>query len=507
MDAKKLTDLIASEIEGAPEDTAVVLLKLAIDREFPCDSEDYLLLVNTAIAYLQYDKFRKALIMLGGLDTTLTVFLESYTRFDQPSLDTSHPEEDDAKLLSQMRTNLNHVLSDVSDLSEFREAVLVVSPFTSSLRRWLSSPQVQLQVCACVMLANLARTDEACEQFVHTSQVYKPLVSILEVATDPAVLHAALGFLKNLSLLRKNREQIGNTGLFQTLPRLWHLDTLPDIQKTSISLARVLIGDTYQNVRRICKPLSDDVDSPANMRTNLSFLIALFDRTDVEMVKMEISRLITAICRVFETTKGHSSDITEDTRRRFFAKHPDFGRPLSFMVSQTKWPVVRSEGWFVFALMARYPDGAQLISDMLNDVSVFQPLVELLTGKDLLEIRSSTTSSLQASSPGSYALGAPTPGTSAAEPHAQAAEMARGDRQNALVLVSEMLKNRGTQMAVMRRTLFEDLLRGGSEIVMSYREGKPEWGAGVSELGEGERKIRAGLNLQEASGEAFKELG
>jgi hypothetical protein len=70
-----------------------------------------------------------------------------------------------------------------------------------------------------------------------------------------------------------------------------------------------------------------------------------------------------------------------------------------------------------------------------------------------------------------------------------------------------MLKNRGTQMAVMRRTLFEDLLRGGSEIVMSYREGKPEWGAGVSELGEGERKIRAGLNLQEASGEAFKELG
>jgi hypothetical protein len=498
-------------LELAPDYTARALLKLAADRESPVDMDDFIALVNTAVTYLQHERFQKALLAQGAMDGTLAVLVDSYTRFDShPSIGSSDHEE--AKALQQMRSNFNQVLSDVSALPEFGETCPVTSPFTSSLRRWLLSPQIGLQVCACIMLGNLARSDTACEEFVHVSRVHIPLITIITDAADSQLLHAALGFLKNLALPAKNKEVLGESGLFDVLPRLWALDTLQQIQFSSISLARQLTIGTHENVRKVCRRLSEDKDSPAYSRTNLSLLIALFERTDVEPIKMEIARLLTSVCRVFNSTGpgGGSNRSPEELKRvriSFFERHPDVGRPLSFMVSQTKWPVVRSEGWFVFALMARYPEGAKCISDLLHDVAVFKQLVEMVTGKKLIDyvpnnlvgsnppgistipststpispdsttpLTSLPTSSL--SPPMANPLLSLSPETP--QPHAQAAEMARIDRENALVLISEMLKNRGAEMALMRRTLFEELLRGGSELVLSYREAKPGSGEALA---------------------------
>ena len=492
----------------ALENTAIVLLRLSADREHPIDMDDFIALVNTAVAYLQHNKFQQALIAQGALDTTLTVLLDSYTRFDShPSIGTpstsSSPDQDDARILSEMRSNLNQVLSDVSALPEFKEAVPIVSPFSSSLRRWLSSPQLQLQVCACIMLGNLARSDEACEEFVHTSQVHKPLIAVLTSATNSQVLHAALGFLKNLALPPKNKALIGEEGIFEVLPRLWLLDTLQQIQFSSISLARQLILGTFNNVRKLVSRLSDDKDSPAHIRSNLSLLIALFDRTDVEPIKMEISRLITAVCRVFNTLKDRSPEEMERIRKKFFTMHPDVGRPLGFMVSQSKWPVVRSEGWFVFALLARHPEGAQCISDLMQDVAVFQPLVEILTGKRLLDNKStlSPRSEISALSP-SEAAGRVSGSSwdsqtleSAKSPRSGPdAELEKIDKENALVLISELLKNRGSEMALMRRTLFEDLLKGGSELTMNYKGSSPKLGTNGKE-----HRHNVGLSLQQVA--------
>lgn len=481
----KLFSLLAlqpSELELAPENTAVVLLKIVVNRESPIDMEDYISLINAAIAYLQHVKFQQAIISHGALRVILGTLLHSYTRFDaQPSIGETSPDEEDAKALQQMRSSLNQVLSDVSALPEFQVAIPVTSAISATIRRWLSSPQLQLQVCACIMLGNLARSDAACEEFVHISKIHIPLIAILKDTNDSQLLHAALGFLKNLALPIKNKEPLGDAGIFDVLPRLWLLDTLQQIQFSSISLTRQLINNTYENVRKVCHRLSEDKDSPANMRSKLSLLIALFERTDVEPIKMEIARLITAVCRVYNSLHSKSLEDMERIRKKFFTMHPDVGRPLSFMVSQTKWPVVRSEGWFVFALMARYPDGAQCISDMMQDVTVFQPLVELLTGKTLVEYgisspgSSPSGGSLLTSSPSGISnISSPSDSQTpeSVKPHAQADEMARIDRENALVLISELLKNRGSEMAVMRRTLFEDLLKGGGNLVLSYREGK-----------------------------------
>lgn len=457
----------------------------AYSKEHASKMEDFIGFVNLAVAYLQHVKFQRGLIAHGALDATLTVLVNSYTRFDAHPVTEGPivPDEEEAEVLQLMRSGLNQALSDVSALPEFKEAVPVVSPFSSSLRRWLSSPQLQLQVCACIMLGNLARSDAACEEFVQTCAVHKPLVTVITNASDPQLLHAALGFLKNLALPPKNKEAIADTGIYDVLPRLWLLDASQQIQFTSISLARQLVNGTWENVRRLCEALSSDHDSPAHMRSKLSLLIGLFDRTDLEPIKMEIARLITAVCREYNALKDRTEERNEKTRKKFFAMHPDVGRPLGFMVSQDKWPVVRSEGWFVFALMARFPEGAQCINDLLQDVAVFQPLVYLLTGKNLVDYDptlptsptlstsgtspAETTSDLSSSSPLTFQ----TPESVKAD--TQAAEMARIDRQNALVLVSELLKNRGTEMAVMRKTLFEDLLKGGANTLLANQEEIP----------------------------------
>ncbi len=492
----------------------MVLLRIAavVDKKHSVtDMGDFVALVNTAAAYLQYEKFQKALIALGAVDTILAVLVDSYTRFDShPSM--GEPDEDDAKSLIELRSNLNQVLSDISALPEFKAAYPVISPLTMSLRRWLLSPQLQLQVCACIMLGNLARSDEACEEFVQTCQVHQPLISILKDANNSQLLHAALGFLKNLALPAKNKETLGNAGLFDVLPRLWALDTLQQIQFSSIALARQLTIGTFENVRNVCKRLSQDEGSPANIRTKLSLLIALFERTDAEPVKMEIARLIASVTRVFTTYTGRTPEQMTKIRIKFFRLHPDVGRPLSFMVSQTKWPVVRSEGWFVFAIMARFPEGAQCISDLMHDVSVFQPLVQILTGKDIIEFKSPASSS-PVTTPSDSSGPSPTysgPNTGyeaktpeSVQPNAQAAEMERIDRENALVLVSELLKNRGKDMAVMRRALFEDLLKGGGELVLSYKELSPTWGGRPVPK---DQRHSASKNLQQVIEESSGEL-
>lgn len=477
----------ASEFELAPDNTAFLFLKIAAySKQNAADMDDFISVVNLAVAYLQDVKFQRGLIVHGELDLSLTVLVNSYTRFDSQPLtgDSELQDEDEAKALQQMRSSLNQALSDVSALPEFKDAVPVVSSFSSSLRRWLSSPQLQLQVCACIMLGNLARSDAACEEFVHTCAVHKPLVTVLTNATDPQLLHAALGFLKNLALPAKNKEAIGDAGIFDVLPRLWLLDSSQQIQFSSVSLARQLINGTFENVRRVCRALSRDKDSPAHMRSKLTLLIALYDRTDVEPIKMEIARLITAVCRVFNTLKGRTEERMDYTRRKFFEMHPDIGRPLSFMITQNKWPVVRSEGWFVFALMSRYPEGAQCIGDLMHDVEVFQPLVFLLTGKSLIDYKPERVSSgdgsvsTPADTPAAASdivdsslpqLDLPTP--ESVKSDTQAAEMARIDRQNALVLVSELLRNRGDEMAVVRKTLLEDLLRGGANAHLAATAG------------------------------------
>jgi hypothetical protein len=117
------------------------------------------------------------------------------------------------------------------------------------------------------------------------------------------------------------------------------------------------------------------------------------------------------------------------------------------MVGQTKWPLIRSEGWFAFALMARHPEGAAIVSHALHNADVFRVLLETVTGKQfslgmLGEVNENTLFEAALPVEVTARTEAPDENEDARDRQKKASEeqMARMDRENALVLVNELLK-------------------------------------------------------------------
>lgn len=116
--------------------------------------------------------------------------------------------------------------------------------------------------------------------------------------------------------------------------------------------------------------------------------------------------------------------------------HANVATPLATMVTQSRWPVVRSEGWFAFALMARSPEGSAAINDVLHQVEVFGALVETVTGQSIALSTGSASTAIEEHddflTPESARTGRGTE---------QEREMQRRNRENAMVLINELLKN------------------------------------------------------------------
>lgn len=369
-----------------------------------------------------------------------------------------------------MRNSLNQVLSDISALSEFTEICPIFSRFSTTLQQWLIAPcaRPQLQVCSCVMLGNLARCDTTCIKFVQTLQLHKPLITIASKEITSQILHASLGFLKNLAIPIENKTSIGEEGIFPVLSRVLALDNIPQVQFSAVSLARQLTIGTFENVHRLLHE-----KSPMNSETTFSSLCSLFIKTDDEPIKMEIARLTTSICRVLYSQTETCQELTESTRVQFFQIHPDIGNHLRFVVSQSKWPTVRSEGWFILALISRFADSTKTIIQLLQNSNFFELLTQIVIGDlavgTLLNPTVSTSSS-EVLATSDYLDLNPEP----IKPHVKAAQMARLDRENALVFVNEILKSSSKDIPVAQNVKLKELLKRGGEILMNQSKEKTE---------------------------------
>ncbi|KAI9789307.1 MAG: hypothetical protein M1833_002431 [Piccolia ochrophora] len=458
-----------------PDDTVVWLLGLASEPD--TDLDDFVALVNLVVAYLADERFQRHLLIDRYLEKVLAVLVGSYSRTSTPEtsapttpsasapdISDPPPTSEAEQLLSPMRNALNHVLSDISALPEFAYAYPLESPLVGSLRLWLSVSQPALQVCACIMLGNLARSDEVCSIMVQNFNIHEPLIKSLSETADPQVLHAVASFLKNLSLMPTNKDCIGKAGIIEAMSRLWSMETLPQVQYSGAALARQVVNGSYSNVLRLLTPLSMDPDSPAHSRTYLSVLLRLCEKTDQESTTMEIARLVTAVCRTLSSAKPSvAPQEVERTQLRLFGLHADVARPLCNLVLQSKWPVLRSEGWFAFALMAGSEQGAAAVGDVFDNVDVFRALVDVVTGQQTREEEEGVEGPENA-----VARESSEAGSASEDP--KAAEMKKIDRDNGRVLISKLLENRGEEMTTMRKRAFEDLLQGRAYIHRSFSQ-------------------------------------
>ncbi|MCJ1410739.1 hypothetical protein MMC19_004825 [Ptychographa xylographoides] len=236
------------------------------------------------------------------------------------------------------------------------------------------------------------------------------------------------------------------------MARFWTVELMPQLTYAAVSLGRQVINGSILNISKLLTSLSLDEESPASSKTYLSLMFSLFDKSDDPTVKVEIGRIVAAILRCLCASEPLPNPSHRDSLlHRLYQLHPDVAQPLAMMVTQARWPIIRSEGWFALALMARSVEGSAAVDSILQQVEVFGGLEASIRGQSSLL---TTNLSESYSDPGSPDL---SEGRTTSE---RRADMQTKDRENAMVMVSEILRNRGQNMSEVRRSVFEDLLNG-----------------------------------------------
>ncbi|RYP20319.1 hypothetical protein DL765_002882 [Monosporascus sp. GIB2] len=500
----KLLGLVANQ-EPEPDlahlDTPFILLSLATRQESAPDPDDFLGQSTVALAYLAHSQFQDSFLKMPDAVPLLLRVLERACR---ELNDAASTDEELGTRLRRARSVFAQVLADLSAHPAFAAAcgASLDGPEAQTLRGWLASPNAQLRSAACLALGNVARSDAACVSLLAgsaTEGVQGPLVAILAdpaSAADAQLLHAALGFLKNLAIPARNKEVLGDAGLLdapELLPRIWRLAAQPQVQFAAVSLARLLLVNCPANVRRMVR--ARPIPSPAadagggQSQTQLQALLSVFSTTDQEPTKTEAARAALTVCRfahthtaaVFqapgEAQEGNGSSGPDSRLAEFYDSHAgQLEGALVFLGSQKKFPPLRSELWFVLALMARSAAArAGVVAGLLRNREVLEALAEAVTGrKDVLEGQEGRDGT--ASQPASdHGTGGGIGGMSelGLEPRQvdpkQTASMAKVDRENGLVLISELVGNLPDQSGSIPLDVLRRILKDGGNLVLASK--------------------------------------
>ncbi|RAO73773.1 uncharacterized protein BHQ10_009785 [Talaromyces amestolkiae] len=418
----------AEGIENSPDGTIVLMMNIALQED--TTFAQYTCLVTCLAQYLQTERFQTASIRHKLVEHIISVLERSFT------IEVDESVSEDVQLLNQLRLKLNQTLGDISALPTFLETYPIGSPLIDTLQSWLTQRQETLQICACVVLGNVARTDEICQLMIDQLNIHRALIHNLNNNTIGGVLHASLGFLKNLSIAESNREKLGDAGIIPAVSKIWTYDTVPQVQLAATSVTRLVIASNIKNISRLLTSLSSDPDSPAHSRTYLSMLLSLCGRTDTAPIKTEIGRIICSICRTLLSRKD-AADVDDETPAllyRLFDLHKDIARPVGAMITQTEWPVVRSEGWFALALMASHDRGCPAVVDCLIDTDIYTQVEKSL---DVTDDES-------------------TPATEAVATNEQLQR--KGDRDNLVIMVKELLSRDPESLPKVKKDRLRELM-------------------------------------------------
>ena len=430
----------------SPDNAVEVLLRAATKSNLEVD--DCVSLVDSAVAHLKVERHQQYIISNNLSDIPLTFLVRSY--FPEATLSGSNVpttgsmtaparELGEEEELMRVRKSIIQTLSDVSALPEFTAKYSSLdSTLIQSLVKWLSAALPQLQLCSCIILGNLARSDAVCIDMVSRLRLHRDLVQILRGSSDTQVLHSALGHLRNLALPQENKNALGDAGAIEALARFWTSESLPQISHLSAGVIRQLVTGSSTNIRKLLIPLTSDQESPAHSRTYLSLLLSVFERSDENTVKMEIARVIAAILRCIHSDQTLQPLTKTDLLHRLYSLHANVGTLLGAMVSQPHYPIIRSEGWFAMALVARSQEGSTIIHGVISDFSVFSALEATVRGESG---QSSGQRSSVAGTPPGDVVSPLSAGSPSGPTTQESQEMRVRDRQNAMILVNELLRN------------------------------------------------------------------
>ncbi|KFG80183.1 hypothetical protein MANI_013169 [Metarhizium anisopliae] len=466
------------ECDVADPSTVEVLLKVAHQPKAKEDVDEFIAIVGVAVAYLANKDFQSRVVSEMQMGLFMDAFYNAHAGLNVADVD----DEDTVTQLKQLRTSLLSTLADISGNDAFATAYPLSDAVPQSFLAWIRGNNPFLQSAGCLALGNLSRSDKTSIALVDTYGAHEPLVRLLSnsAVTETQLLHAACSFLKNLAIPTANKPQLKDLLLPHCVPRIYSLDTLPQIQFAAVSLTRLLLLNCPSNVRQICAS-TDTATSDASVRqlSSASGIISLFRRLDAEPTKLEAARCVAGICRVLHSSPVSevlenlgSNDNTDESKLSNFYKEHHVEDPLRFLITQGKWPSLRSEAWFVFALMSRSESGARVVLSVLGDKAAENALIETITGQE-------PENKEGAAAHGESKDSEPHPELSSAaselqlEPQQvdpkQKENMAKVDRENALVLCTQLLKVAKSELAPEKLASLQGLVRDGTHLVVTDR--------------------------------------
>ncbi|KAK4997432.1 hypothetical protein LTR60_007752, partial [Cryomyces antarcticus] len=209
---------------------------VAVMLGLPCDIEveddDFVILFGICLDYLREDVVRTYLVESQAVELVWNLVVVCDKRGSSVAYkiegEREHVEcKELAEKMSAASEGILNCLSDLASTPGFRGEYNIGHPFLSDLVHVLLSVELiapgrwhLLQPTgACLVLGNLARTDEICIRMVEELQIHKPLVHILGNTSDARLSHAAAGFLKQLARPKENEETLRAAGTVKAVFR------------------------------------------------------------------------------------------------------------------------------------------------------------------------------------------------------------------------------------------------------------------------------------------------
>lgn len=358
--------------------------------------QDYVALL---VHYLQDQEFQQKAATPEAMEKLLKLLLDfelnELTREDlglvMHELGTqSNPNEtatDDITITLMVR--LVNCVSALSASDAFVHNFSLESRIVRTLQAKLIQSEVTpSQVCACVMLGNLATSDQVCINMVQKLELHTPLIKILATRKEQALLYAAAGFMRHLTFPESNRPILGSAGLIETGCHLLSIQD-PSVRGEGAAILCKLVTNCLPNIETIvCRGLPanimlaplPDVEFPGNpvylhhiVRQALTPSAPL-PSTTMKNPMIELGRTLVAILRYIRRPRSEGD--MEAMARQFFSV-PAVARPIARLVTQRFYADARSEGLLGLGLMAQTAEGAACVIDELKfDTSLLGAIKE-----------------------------------------------------------------------------------------------------------------------------------
>jgi hypothetical protein len=272
----------------------------------------------------------------------------------------------DAEPEVQVIVNLINSLGAISATDEFVRRYTIYSPEIEELKLELFSDNGPAIVLACVMLGNLATSDEASIRMMDMGLDTR-LFEILSSSKEPALLYAAAGFVRHLAFPRENRAELVREGLFPICCRLLKQSD-PSVRGEAAAIIGKLTPNNHPLIKEIiCERAPGRLVYPNYKQTVLDYLVgqALAPSSPVPSTSMknamvELGRVIVTIMRhVFQSARAQGLAL------RVF-KTPLVARPVARLVRQRFFTDARSEGLLGLGLMAQTREGAECVVEEIK---------------------------------------------------------------------------------------------------------------------------------------------